>query len=53
VQYSPPIIEGKHLARSMTDSVEVDRGIPPQFYKAVAEIIHILYVKIPRKASAK
>ena len=53
VQHSTPIIEDKHLARSMDDRVDVDRAIPPEFYKAVAEIIHILYAKSPRKASAK
>jgi flagellar biosynthetic protein FlhB len=53
VQHSTPIIEDKHLARSMDNRVEADRAIPPEFYKAVAEIIHILYAKSPRKASAK
>jgi flagellar biosynthesis protein FlhB len=52
-QHSFPIVEDKPLARFMDDSVEVDRVIPPEFYKAVAEIIHILYAKSPRKTSAK
>ena len=52
-QHSIPIVEDKPLARSMDDSVEVDRVIPPEFYKAVAEIIHILYAKSLRKTSAK
>ena len=34
----------------MHDGVEVNRPIPPEFYKAVAEIIHILYAKSGRKA---
>lgn len=37
-----PVIEDKALARSMHDQVTVDRMIPPAFYQAVAEIIHIL-----------
>lgn len=38
-----PVIEDKPLARSMYDHVEVDRMIPPDFYKAVAQILfHIL-----------
>jgi flagellar biosynthesis protein FlhB len=37
----------------MDGSVEADHAIPHEFYKAVAEIIHILYAKSPRKASAK
>lgn len=50
---SIPIIEDKPLARSMYESVEVDRPIPPEFYKAVAEIIHILHAKSARKVHAK
>jgi flagellar biosynthesis protein FlhB len=47
---SIPIIEDKLLARTMYDSVDVDRPIPPEFYKAVAELIHILYAKNPLSA---
>lgn len=52
-QHSIPIIEDKALARSMYDTVEVDRAIPPAFYKAVAELIHFLYAKSGAKAAAK
>jgi flagellar biosynthetic protein FlhB len=48
-----PIIEDKVLARSMYESVEVDRMIPPQFYRAVAEVIHYLHAKAPRKARTR
>jgi flagellar biosynthetic protein FlhB len=48
-----PIIEDKVLARSMYQSVEVDRMIPPQFYRAVAEVIHYLNAKAPRKARTR
>ncbi len=34
------IVENKPLARSMYDLVEVGEMIPPEFYKAVAEVIH-------------
>lgn len=37
-----PVIEDKALARSMYDRVEVDMMIPPEFYRAIAEIIHFL-----------
>jgi flagellar biosynthetic protein FlhB len=47
---SIPIIEDKLLARTMYDSVEVDRPIPPEVYKAVVELIHILYAKNPLSA---
>jgi flagellar biosynthesis protein FlhB len=47
---SIPVIEDKLLARSMYDSVEIDRPIPPEFYKAVAELIHILYARNPLSA---
>ena len=35
-----PIIEDKPLARSLYDAVPVDSVIPPEFYRAVAEIVH-------------
>jgi flagellar biosynthesis protein FlhB len=34
-----PVIEDKGLARSLYKAVEVDKMIPPEFYKAVAEIV--------------
>ncbi|RIY01902.1 flagellar biosynthesis protein FlhB [Aureimonas flava] len=37
-----PVIEDKLLARSMYDHVEIDQMIPPQFFKAVAELIYFL-----------
>ena len=37
-----PLIENKPLARALYDPVEVDRMIPPDFYRAVAEIINTL-----------
>lgn len=37
-----PIIENKLLARSLFRSVEIDQLIPPEFYKAIAEIILML-----------
>jgi flagellar biosynthetic protein FlhB len=48
-----PIVEDKALARSMYDNVEVDKMIPPEFYRAVAEVIHFLYAKAPRPRAAK
>lgn len=45
-----PVIEDKALARSMYDSVEVDRMIPPEFYRAVAELIHLLQRRERRRA---
>ena len=41
-EHEIPVVEDKPLARSLYDSVEVDRMIPPEFYKALAEIIHYL-----------
>lgn len=45
-----PVIEDKALARSMYNSVEVDRMIPPEFYRAVAELIHFLHRREPRRS---
>lgn len=43
-----PVLEQKLLARSMYDLVEVDQAIPPEFYRAVAELIHFLSRKKTR-----
>ncbi|MDF2810264.1 MAG: flagellar biosynthesis protein FlhB [Microvirga sp.] len=40
-----PIIEDKPLARSMYDGVQVDRMIPPDFYKAVAQILFYILTR--------
>ena len=45
-----PVFEDKALARSMYDAVEVDRMIPPEFYRAVAELIHIIQNHVRRPA---
>lgn len=37
-----PVVEDKALARSLYDAVEIDRMIPAEFYRAVAEILHFL-----------
>jgi len=38
-----PIIENKSLAQAMFPLVEADREVPPEFYKAVAEILAFVY----------
>ena len=40
-----PVIEDKPLARSMYDHVEIDRIIPPDFYKAVAQILFYILTR--------
>jgi len=37
-----PIIEDRVLARSLYDAVEVDAAIPPEFYRAVAGLVHLI-----------
>lgn len=37
-----PVVENKPLARSLYAAVEVGAMIPPDFYRAVAEIIHFV-----------
>lgn len=44
-EHGIPVIEDKLLARSLYKSVDVDKMIPGEFYKAVAEIIHFLMVR--------
>jgi flagellar biosynthesis protein FlhB len=41
-QHGIPVVEDKMLARSLYKAVEVDKMIPPAFYKAVAEIVIFL-----------
>lgn len=42
-EHDIPVIENKPLARALYDKVEIDQQIPPEFYRAVAEIIHYLH----------
>lgn len=42
-----PVFEDPPLARSMFAQVSVDNLIPPEFYQAVAELIHRVYEKSP------
>lgn len=44
-----PVIENKPLARALYDKAALDSMIPPEFFRAVAEIIHYLNM---RKAAA-
>jgi flagellar biosynthesis protein FlhB len=44
-QSGVPVIEDKPLARSMYDHVEVDRMIPADFYKAVAQILFYILTR--------
>lgn len=37
-----PVLERRELARAMYDLVEVDRMIPQDFYRPIAELIHLL-----------
>ncbi len=41
-EHNIPIVENKPLARALYRAVEVDKMIPKEFYKAVAEIIYYL-----------
>lgn len=43
--YDIPLVENKPLARSLYDSVDVGEAIPPELYRAVAEIIHYLHMR--------
>ncbi len=37
-----PVIEDKPLARSLYSATDVERPIPAEFYRAVAEIVHLI-----------
>jgi flagellar biosynthetic protein FlhB len=38
-----PVLERQALARAMYDHVEIDKMIPQEFYRPVAELIHFLH----------
>ncbi|MGO9485853.1 MAG: flagellar biosynthesis protein FlhB [Rhodomicrobium sp.] len=44
-RHNVPVVEDKLLAKTLFDATEVDQLIPPEFYKAVAEIIIYLSSK--------
>jgi flagellar biosynthetic protein FlhB len=44
-QHAVPIVEDRPLARALYDAVSVDQAIPPEFYRAVAEIVHLIQEK--------
>lgn len=41
-EHSVPLVENRPLARGLYEQVDIDEQIPPEFYRAVAEIIHYL-----------
>jgi flagellar biosynthesis protein FlhB len=38
-EHAVPVVENPPLARALHGTVEIDREIPPEHYKAVAEVI--------------
>jgi flagellar biosynthetic protein FlhB len=44
-RHGVPVIEDKPLARALYDAVDVGNWIPPEFYRAVARILHLLYTR--------
>jgi flagellar biosynthetic protein FlhB len=44
-QNNIPIVEDRPLARALYGAVSVDAAIPAEFYRAVAEIVHLLQGK--------
>ncbi|HZP19782.1 MAG TPA: flagellar biosynthesis protein FlhB [Bauldia sp.] len=47
-----PVFEDKPLARALYDAVEVNQWIPPEFYKAVARLLYVLYSRKTAHARA-
>lgn len=41
-EHHVPVLENKPLARGLYEKVEVNQTIPPEFYRAVAELIYYL-----------
>jgi flagellar biosynthesis protein FlhB len=42
-EHDVPVIENPPLARALYDACEVGQAIPPDFYKAVAEVLAYIY----------
>jgi flagellar biosynthesis protein FlhB len=51
-QNDVPVVEDKALARSMYDVAQIDRMIPAEFFRPVAEIIYFLHSRKQRKTNA-
>jgi flagellar biosynthetic protein FlhB len=53
-EHAVPLVENRPLARGLYEQVDVDQQIPPEFYRAVAEIIHYLNSRgrLPRQQRA-
>jgi flagellar biosynthetic protein FlhB len=47
-EHKVPLVENPPLARSLYDVVDFDQEIPPQYYKAVAEVIRFVTQKSRR-----
>jgi flagellar biosynthesis protein FlhB len=48
-EHQVPIIENPPLARALYQAIDVGRAIPPEFYKAIAEILAYIYRLMGRK----
>ena len=42
-EHQVPIVENPPLARALYDAVQVGQEIPPQFYRAIAEVLAYIY----------
>jgi flagellar biosynthesis protein FlhB len=49
IENQVPIIENPPLARALYSSLDVGKAIPPEFYKAIAEILAYIYKLMGRK----
>jgi flagellar biosynthetic protein FlhB len=52
-EHDIPVVEDKPLARSLYAAVDVDRPIPAEFYRAVAEIVHLIQQRKVRWAQRR
>jgi flagellar biosynthetic protein FlhB len=52
VENEVPIIENPPLARALYSAIDVGRAIPPEFYRAMAEILAYIYKLMDRRLPA-
>ena len=48
-RHDVPMVENRHLARTLHDMVEIGESIPPELYEAVAEVLAYVYQLDHRK----
>jgi flagellar biosynthetic protein FlhB len=52
-RHAVPVIEDRPLARALYDAIDIDQWITPEFYRAIAKILHFLYSRAGQPAAVR